>query len=186
MVSFTQSALETSLIFSSSADELRQLIQKQMKQKELLECELMKEREKLEMIRFDIVTLTSPMMSRSEFQQLCDDLSRLQSVCERLGDEIDIVSARELSQLPSSKWFLTKILFFSSKITCCAFAFEAEPSPTTDSLSAPLPFSSAITFSHATVPDGVFASPLSASTAAQLHRRDARDRTHQQPPKSHR
>lgn len=69
-----------------------------MKQKELLECELMKERDKLEMVRFDIFTLSSPMMSRSELQQLCDDISRLRSVCERLSDEIDVVSARELSQ----------------------------------------------------------------------------------------
>jgi uroporphyrinogen-III synthase len=68
-----------------------------MKQKELLECELIKEREKLEMVRFDIITLTSPMMTRSELQQLCDDISRLRSACERLADEIDVVTARKIS-----------------------------------------------------------------------------------------
>lgn len=67
-----------------------------MKQKELLECELIKEREKLEMVRFDIITLTSPMMTRTELQQLCDEISRLRSACERLADEIDVVTAREL------------------------------------------------------------------------------------------
>jgi hypothetical protein len=79
-------------------DELRQLIQKQMKQKELLECELIKEREKLEMVRFDIITLTSPMMTRDELQQLCDEISRLRSACERLADEIDVVTARKHSE----------------------------------------------------------------------------------------
>lgn len=93
--SFAQSTSDRMFTFRF-ADELRQLIQKQLKQKELLECELMKEREKLEMVRFDIVTLTSPMMSRSELQQLCDEISRLRSACERLADEIDVVSAREL------------------------------------------------------------------------------------------
>lgn len=67
-----------------------------MKQKELLESELMKEREKLEMVRFDIITLTAPKMTRSELQQLCDEISRLRSVCERLADEIDVVSARKM------------------------------------------------------------------------------------------
>lgn len=76
-------------------DELRQLIQKQMKQKELLECELFKEREKLEMVRFDIITLTSPMLTRDEMHQLCDEILRLRSACERLADEIDVVTARK-------------------------------------------------------------------------------------------
>lgn len=60
-----------------------------MKQKELLECELHKEREKLEMVRFDIITLTSPLMTRTELRQLCDEISKLQSACERLLDEND-------------------------------------------------------------------------------------------------
>lgn len=67
-----------------------------MKQKELLECELFKERDKLEMVRFDIITLTSPMMTRTELKQLCDEISRLRSACERLADEIDVVSARKI------------------------------------------------------------------------------------------
>lgn len=70
-----------------------------MKQKELLECELTKEREKLEMVRFDIITLTAPMMTRSELQQLCDEISRLRSACERLADEIDVVSARKITKM---------------------------------------------------------------------------------------
>jgi predicted nuclease with TOPRIM domain len=78
-------------------DELRQLIQKQMKQKELLECELIKEREKLEMVRFDIITLSSPMMTRDELQQLCDEISRLRSACDRLAYEIDVVTARKFN-----------------------------------------------------------------------------------------
>lgn len=88
------------IYFTFSSDELRQLIQRQMKQKELLEYELHNEREKLEMVRFDIITLTSPMMTRSELQQLCDEISRLRSACERLADEIDVVTARKIkSQL---------------------------------------------------------------------------------------
>jgi len=82
-------------IISFFADELHQLIQKQRKQKELLECELINEREKLEMIRFDIVTLTSPIMTGNELQQLCTEISRLRLVCERLADEIDIATARK-------------------------------------------------------------------------------------------
>lgn len=66
-----------------------------MKQKDLLEEELLREREKLEMVRFDIITLTAPMMTRSELQQLCDEISRLRSACERLAEEIDVVSVRK-------------------------------------------------------------------------------------------
>lgn len=67
-----------------------------MKQKELLECELTKEREKLQMVKFDICTLTSPKLTRSELQQLCDEISRLRLACERLADEIDVASARKI------------------------------------------------------------------------------------------
>jgi hypothetical protein len=78
-------------------EELRRLIQKQLKQKELLENELSREKEKLEMIRFDIITLSSPMMSDSELQKLCDDILRLRIACERLADELDVSTARELT-----------------------------------------------------------------------------------------
>lgn len=51
------------------------------------------------MVRFDIITLTSPMMTRTELQQLCDEISRLRSACERLADEIDVATARKLITL---------------------------------------------------------------------------------------
>jgi hypothetical protein len=90
------STLIVNLKFSSFTDELRQLIQKQMKQKELMECELIKERQKLEMVKFEIITLTSPNLSRGELKQLCDEITLLRSACERLADEIDVVTARKL------------------------------------------------------------------------------------------
>ncbi|CRK87990.1 CLUMA_CG001776, isoform A [Clunio marinus] len=74
-------------------NELHQMIEKQIKQKELLECELTKEREKLKIVQFDIITLTSPMMTQSELQQLCDEISRLRSACNGIADEIDVVTA---------------------------------------------------------------------------------------------
>lgn len=77
-------------------DELHQLIERQKKQKELLKCELLNEKEKLDMVRFDIITLTSPMLSRTELQQLCDEISKLRSACERLADEIDVITARKI------------------------------------------------------------------------------------------
>lgn len=72
--------------------ELRLHIQRQVKQKQSLECELEKEREKLQMIRLDIITLTSPCMNHVEMKELCDEITRLRSVCERLTDEIDIMT----------------------------------------------------------------------------------------------
>lgn len=72
--------------------ELRLHIQRQTKQKQSLECEMEKEREKLQMIRLDIVTLTSPCMTHSEMKELCDEITRLRSVCERLTDEIDVIT----------------------------------------------------------------------------------------------
>ncbi|KAG5669930.1 hypothetical protein PVAND_000220 [Polypedilum vanderplanki] len=74
-------------------DELRQLIKRQMKQKESLECELEKEREKLQMIRLDIITLTKPVMTHLELRELCDEITRLQTVCTRLSNEIDVVTS---------------------------------------------------------------------------------------------
>ena len=65
------------------------VINRQIKQKELLECELTKEREKLDMIRFDIYTLSSPMLTDRELQLLCNEISRLRNVCELLTDEMD-------------------------------------------------------------------------------------------------
>lgn len=47
------------------------------------------------MVRFDIITLTSPVMSRTELQQLYAEISRLRFVCERLADDIEIASARK-------------------------------------------------------------------------------------------
>lgn len=89
-----------------------------MKQKELLECELFKEREKLDMVRFDIITLTSPILTRDEMHQLCDEISRLRSACERLADEIDVVAARKhekcLILRPSRNFHLV----CSSAFTC--------------------------------------------------------------------
>ncbi|CAO1425070.1 unnamed protein product [Diamesa tonsa] len=72
-----------------SDEELRLVINRQIKQKELLECELTKEREKLDMIRFDIYTLSSPMLTDRELQLLCNEISRLRNVCELLTDEMD-------------------------------------------------------------------------------------------------
>lgn len=51
------------------------------------------------MVKFDICTLTSPKLTRSELQQLCDEISKLRLACERLADEIDVVSARKASHL---------------------------------------------------------------------------------------
>lgn len=76
-------------------DELRQLIKRQKKQKESLECELEKEREKLQMIRLDIITLTSPVMTHMELKELCDEIARLRNVCGRLADEIDVATGRK-------------------------------------------------------------------------------------------
>lgn len=72
--------------------ELRLHIQRQIKQKHSLEYELDKEREKLQMIRLDIVTLTSPCMTHGEMKELCDEITRLRSVCERLADDIDSIT----------------------------------------------------------------------------------------------
>lgn len=78
-------------VFSSfpTDTELRLHIQRQVKQKQSLDCELEKEREKLQMIRLDIFTLSSPCMSHSEMKELCDEITRLRTVCERLSDEIE-------------------------------------------------------------------------------------------------
>ncbi|CAO1426389.1 unnamed protein product [Diamesa serratosioi] len=72
-----------------SDEELRLVINRQIKQKELLECELTKEREKLDMIRFDIYTLSSPMLTDRELQLLCNEITRLRKVCEVLTDETE-------------------------------------------------------------------------------------------------
>lgn len=80
-------------------DQLRQLIKRQIKQKESLECELEKEREKLQMIRLDIITLTSPIMTQNELKELYDEITRLRSVCERLSDEIDVATARKYTYI---------------------------------------------------------------------------------------
>ena len=77
-------------------DDLRQLIKRQIKQKELLECELDKEKEKLQMIRLDIITLTTPIMTKIELRELCDEITRLRTVCGRISDEIDFVTSRKL------------------------------------------------------------------------------------------
>jgi chromosome segregation ATPase len=78
--------------------ELRLRIQRQIKQKQSLEYELDKEHEKLEMIRLDIITLTSPCMTHGDMKELCDEITRLRSVCERLTDEIDVMTeTRECS-----------------------------------------------------------------------------------------
>lgn len=77
-------------------EELRRLIQKQLKQKELLDNELSREQEKLEMIRFDIITLSTPMISDFDLRQLCDEIFRLRDVCNRLADDLDIATEREL------------------------------------------------------------------------------------------
>jgi hypothetical protein len=80
------------MIICNVDTELRLRIQRQIKQKQSLECELDKEHEKLEMIRLDIITLTSPCMSHVEMKELCDEITRLRSVCERLADEIDVMT----------------------------------------------------------------------------------------------
>lgn len=85
----------SSLFFLLFAEELRRLIQKQLKQKELLETELTKEKEKLEMIRFDIITLSSTMISDCELQNLCDEILQLRIACERLADKLDVSTARK-------------------------------------------------------------------------------------------
>lgn len=77
-------------------DELRQLIRRQIKQKELLECELEKEKDKLQTIRLDIITLTSNVMTQNELRALCDEITRLRTVCGTISDEIDVVTARKL------------------------------------------------------------------------------------------
>jgi hypothetical protein len=50
----------------------------------------MKEKEKLEMIRFEIVTLSAPLMSEYELKKLCDDTLRLRIAFERLANELDV------------------------------------------------------------------------------------------------
>jgi hypothetical protein len=69
-------------------------MQKQLKQKELLENELTKEKEKLEGIRFDVITLSAPVMSECELKKLCDEILHLRVVCERLAGELDVSTAR--------------------------------------------------------------------------------------------
>lgn len=78
------------LVYSDT--KLRLRIQRQIKQKQSLKYELDKESEKLEMIRLDIKTLTSPCMTHAEMKELCDEITRLRSVCERLTDEIDVMT----------------------------------------------------------------------------------------------
>ncbi|KAL7024392.1 hypothetical protein ACKWTF_013021 [Chironomus riparius] len=79
-------------------DDLRQLIKRQIKQKELLECELDKEKEKLQMIRLDIITLTTPIMTQIELRELCDEITRLRTICGRISDEIDVVTSPQPSR----------------------------------------------------------------------------------------
>lgn len=144
-----------------------------MKQKELLECELIKEREKLEMVRFDIITLTAPMMTRGELQQLCDEILLLRSACERLADEIDVVTARKA---------LGKLLFFSILISfsypLCSSTFANDPIETKSSSSThprcpPLPLTSSIALLHTAVTNGRITNSLSPRSSAQLQRGDA-------------
>lgn len=148
-----------------------------MKQKELLECELAKESEKLGMVRFDIITLTSPMMTRSELQQLCDEISRLRSACERLADEIDVVSARKL-RLFDCDASLMKQFNCSSSFTSSNVAFKAAASSTTNSPSAALLVAPAVALSHATAAHEQPQSQLYTGTTAQLQRGDAREWPH--------
>ena len=48
------------------------------------------------MIRLDIITLTSPVMTQIELRELCDEITRLRTVCGKISDEIDVVTARKL------------------------------------------------------------------------------------------
>lgn len=58
----------------------------------MLDNELSREQEKLEMIRFDIITLSTPMISDFDLRQLCDEIFRLRDVCNRLADNLDIAT----------------------------------------------------------------------------------------------
>lgn len=76
------------------------------------------------MVRFDIITLTSPMLTRNELQQLCDEISKLRSACERLADEIDVITARKIKNC-------------SFELLISKFLFVAPRSPATSSPSRP-------------------------------------------------
>lgn len=77
------------------------------------------------MIRFDIITLSSPMMSDCELQKLCDEILRLRIACERLAGELDVSTARK---------FLIFMFNFSISFK---FSSLAQRSPA--SLSSPRP-----------------------------------------------
>ena len=48
------------------------------------------------MISLDIITLTTPVMTQIELRELCDEITRLRTVCGKISDEIDVVTSRKL------------------------------------------------------------------------------------------
>lgn len=119
------------------------------------------------MVRFDIITLTSPMMTRSELQQLCDEISRLRSACERLADEIDVVTARELRNFALENVLLN--VSFSSTFASGYISIESAPSTASDTRSIAMPLAPAVAISHdATAACRVASHELSAHSTTKL------------------
>ena len=76
------------LTFSFFLDEIL-LIKQQLRQKEVIDCELRKEKEKLEMIKLEIISMMQPVLSTVNIEMLKQDIVRLRCACERLTQELD-------------------------------------------------------------------------------------------------
>lgn len=65
------------------------LIKQQLRQKEVIDCELRKEKEKLETIKLEIISMMQPVLSTVNIEMLKQDIVRLRCACERLTQELD-------------------------------------------------------------------------------------------------
>ena len=65
------------------------LIKQQIYHKELIDCELRKEKEKLDTIKLEIISMMRPVLSTFNIEMLKQDIQRLRCACERLTAELD-------------------------------------------------------------------------------------------------
>lgn len=92
----------------------------------MIECELGREKEKLNMVKFDVTTLSETKVTRTVIQILKEDIQKLRAIIKDLADELDEMGVDVLGDVnavvsrtqssPSGKFcvllFTFQILFF--------------------------------------------------------------------------